>query len=57
MKARHSLKKNDIITVSIDDITDLGFGVARYDGVVIFVSDTVPGDVAEVKIIKENSAE
>ena len=56
MKTRHSLKKNDIITVTVDSITDLGFGVARHEGVVIFVSDTVPGDVAEVRIIKEESS-
>lgn len=56
MKTQKSLKKNDILTVEIDDITDRGFGVARHDGVVIFVSDTIPGDVAEIKIIKEESS-
>ncbi len=47
-----NLKKNDILKVQIIDITDLGFGVAKADGAVIFVSDTVPGDEAEIKIIK-----
>ena len=47
-------KKNQILAVRIDDITDLGFGVGRVDGVVIFVSDTVPGDLCEVKVIKAN---
>ncbi len=47
-----NIKKNDILTVSISDITDLGFGVAKHLGAVIFVSDTVPGDEAEIKIIK-----
>lgn len=46
------LKKNDVIAVHIVDITDLGFGVAKTDGAVIFVSDTVPGDEAEIKIIR-----
>ena len=46
------LRKNDILTVKIEDITNLGFGVAKQGGEVIFVSDTVPGDVAEIKIIK-----
>ena len=50
-----AFKKNQIVTVEINDITDLGFGVGRVDGAVIFVSDTVPGDVCEVKIIKVNS--
>ena len=49
-----ALKKNQTVKVSIDDITDLGFGVGRVDGIVVFVSDTVPGDVCEVKIIKVN---
>ena len=47
------LKKNDVLSVKIIDITDLGFGVAKADGAVIFASDTVPGDEAEIKIIKE----
>ncbi len=46
------LKKNDLLTVEIVDITDLGFGVAKQDGAVIFISGTVPSDVAEIKIIK-----
>ena len=49
-------KKNQIVRVVIDDITDLGFGVGRVGGVVIFVSDTVPGDVIDAKIIKVNSS-
>lgn len=47
-----NLKKNDVLTVDIIDITDLGFGVAKVGGAVIFISDTVPGDKAEIKIIK-----
>ena len=50
-----AFKKNQSVTVEITDITDLGFGVGRIDGAVIFVSDTVPGDVCEVKIIKVNN--
>lgn len=49
-------KKNQIVRVEIEDITDLGFGVGRVDGLVIFVSDTVPGDVIDAKIIKANSS-
>ena len=50
-----AFKKNQTVTVEINDITDLGFGVGRVDGIVVFVSDTVPGDVCEVKLIKVNS--
>ncbi len=46
------LKKNQILDVDIIDITNLGFGVAKVGGEVIFISDTIPGDVARVKIIK-----
>ena len=50
-----AFKKNQVIKLEIIDITDLGFGVGRAGGIVVFVSDTVPGDVCEVKIIKVNS--
>ena len=49
-----AFKKNQCVSVEINDITDLGFGVGRVDGAVVFVSDTVPGDVCEVKLIKVN---
>ena len=49
-----AFKKNQCVTLTINDITDLGFGVGRVDGAVVFVSDTVPGDVCEVKVIKVN---
>lgn len=49
-------KKNQTVTVRITDLTDLGFGVGRVDGVVIFVADTVLGDVIEARIIKVNSS-
>ncbi len=50
------LKKNDCLTTEIIDITNLGFGVAKIDGQVIFVSGAVPGDVAEIKMIKIGSS-
>ena len=50
------LRKNDIILSEIIDITNLGFGVCRTDGAVVFVSGTVPGDVAKIKIIKVTSS-
>lgn len=50
------LKKNDCLVAEIIDITNLGFGVAKVDGQVIFVSGAVPGDVAKIKIIKVGSS-
>ncbi len=49
-------KKNSVITTEIIDITNLGFGVAKVDGAVIFVADTVPGDVAKIRIIKPGAS-
>ena len=47
-----SFKKNEEFVTEIIDITNLGFGVAKRDSEVVFVSGVVPGDVARVKIIK-----
>ena len=47
-----NLKKNDVFEAEIVDITNLGFGVCRIGGAVVFVSGAVPGDIAKVKIIK-----
>ncbi len=50
------MKKNDILDLEIIDITNLGFGVAKADGQVIFASGTVPGDRIKAKIIKVQSS-
>ena len=46
------MKKNDILTLQIESMTNLGFGVARASGLVVFVGGAVTGEAAEVKIIK-----
>lgn len=46
------LKKNDIVTITIEDMGTNGEGIGRYDGCALFVKDAVIGDVAEVKIMK-----
>lgn len=56
MKKQAFLKKNDIITLKIEDITNLGFGVGKTGGAVVFVSGAVTGDLVEVKIIKTASS-
>jgi len=50
------LKKNDIIELEINSITNLGFGVGRHGGLVVFVSGLVTGDFARVRIIKITSS-
>ena len=50
------MKKNEVLTLEITDITNLGFGVGKRNGQVIFVSDAVKGDLVEAKIIKVSSS-
>ena len=46
------LKKNSIIELEINDITNLGFGVGKHEALVVFVAACVPGDFIKCKIIK-----
>ncbi len=46
------IAKNDIFTVEITDMTNLGAGVARIGDVVVFVNGGVDGDTSVIKIIK-----
>ncbi len=47
-----SLKKNDLITVNIEGMTAEGSGVARHEGMAIFVPNSAPNDYLSVRIIK-----
>lgn len=46
------LKKNDLVTVAIDDMGKDGEGIGRYEGCALFIKDAVIGDVVEAKIMK-----
>lgn len=47
------MKKDDIVTLKIEDLSSDGLGVGRCeDGMALFVKDTVIGDVIEAKIMK-----
>ena len=48
------LSKNDNIELNIDALTSEGSGVGRYDGLAVFVNDTVPGDRIIAHIIKRS---
>ena len=50
------LKKNEIRELEIFDMTNLGFGVAKAEGMVVFISGAVIGDKAKVKTIKITSS-
>ncbi len=46
------MKKDDLITLKIEDLSSEGLGVGKYDGITFFVKDTVIGDVVEAKVMK-----
>lgn len=45
-------KKNEILTVTIEDIGNDGEGIGKIDGFTLFVKDAVIGDVVSVKLMK-----
>ncbi len=46
------MQQGQIVEVEITDLSDSGEGVGRWEGRVIFVPDTVPGDRLLVKLIR-----
>ncbi len=50
------IRKNDVVKLKIEDMTNLGFGVGRHEGQVVFVSDAVIGDELDARIIKVNKS-
>ncbi len=45
-------KKNDYVTVSIEDMGSDGEGIGRVEGFTLFVKDAVVGDTVEARIVK-----
>jgi 23S rRNA (uracil1939-C5)-methyltransferase len=45
-------KKNDSVTVTIEDMGTEGEGIGKVDGFPLFIKDAVPGDVVKAKVIK-----
>lgn len=45
-------KKDDVVVITIEDMSENGEGIGKAEGYTLFVKDTVMGDQAEVKIIK-----
>ncbi len=46
------MKKNDSVTLQIEDYSKEGLGIGHAEGLALFVKDTVIGDVAEVRVMK-----
>lgn len=53
-----SLKIDDIVTVKIDGLENEGCGVAKINGMVVFIPKTLVGEIAKIRIteIKKNFA-
>lgn len=46
------IKKNDVFTVTIEDMSEDGAGIGKLDGYIWFIKDAVIGDVVEAKAMK-----
>lgn len=46
----------EIITVKIEKLSNLGLGIAKFEGYVIFVENTVPGDTVKIQVGKKNKS-
>ncbi|MFI3201711.1 MAG: TRAM domain-containing protein, partial [Eubacteriales bacterium] len=45
-------QKNDIVTITIEDIGTKGEGIGKIDGYTLFVKDAILGDVVTARIMK-----
>ena len=52
------MQKNDILEFEIEDLSSEGLGIGHYEGLAVFVKDTVIGDVVRAKVMscKKNMA-
>lgn len=48
------MKQQDELTVKIEKMSNLGLGIAKVDGFVVFVENACPGDEVKIKITKAN---
>ena len=44
----------EVLTVEIEKLSNLGYGIARLDGYVIFVEAACPGDKVKIRVGKKN---
>lgn len=53
-KKKAPVKKNETITLHIEDLTHEGSGVGKVNGYPLFIPGTLPGEVAVVKVVRVN---
>ncbi|MBR6602540.1 MAG: TRAM domain-containing protein, partial [Clostridia bacterium] len=52
-----NLKKDDTVTVRINEINNLGSGVGKFEGgCVVFINGAVTGELVRAKLIKVNKS-
>ena len=56
MQVAHKKDVPSELTVEIEKLSNLGYGIARYDGYVIFVENACPGDKVKIKLTKKNKS-
>lgn len=51
-------KKNipEVMTVEVEKLSNLGYGIAKVDGYVIFVEGACPGDTVKIRLGKKNKS-
>ena len=49
------IKKNALLTVKIHNLSYGGRGIGKYNGVVVFVPRTVPGDTVSARVVKRKA--
>ena len=47
-----NFRKNDIVTLTIEDMGTEGEGIGKFEGFTLFVKDAVVGDTVEARIVK-----
>lgn len=53
-KRRAPVKKNDVLTLSFEDLTREGNGVGKVDGYPLFVPHVLPGEEAVIQVVRAN---
>lgn len=46
------VSKNEKLTVTVEDLTYEGMGVAKVDGYPLFIAGTLPGEKIEAVVVK-----